>query len=213
MDSEGAKPSRRNRVGMPASLWLHEFGSQVWAAFGEPPYLVGSALVGEREPHDVDVRLILSDEEYEALGLGDPRRPHSNAKWVSLVLAYSALGRQMTGLPIDFQIQRRTEANKDQGPRSALGLVPLRMRDSVEDAGASHDKARSLDALVAGIPMPSFDGTGWGWSCLPDTPRLTVAQHQRLAEWYGAHYAERFATAEAALLAAAEAAEIEERAP
>lgn len=30
-------------VGMPADLLLHEFGSQVWAAFGDCPYHVGSS--------------------------------------------------------------------------------------------------------------------------------------------------------------------------
>lgn len=114
-------------VGMPAALLLNEFGSQVWAAFGEPPFLVGSALAG-KQWRDVDVRLILDDAEYEALGLGDPVRQHQSGKWVSLCLAYSALGKAMTGLPIDFQIQQRTRANAEyQGPRSALGIVPLRM--------------------------------------------------------------------------------------
>jgi len=116
-------------VGMPASLLLDEFGSQVWFAFGEAPYLVGSALKTTKW-RDVDVRLILSDEQYEALGLGDPRenRQRMNGKWVSLCLAYSALGKQMTGLPIDFQIQQQTFANKHHdGARSALGIIPLRM--------------------------------------------------------------------------------------
>lgn len=113
---------------MPAALLLHEFGSQVWAAFGGPPYWVGSSLTGLTW-RDVDVRVILSDDEYEALGLGNPENPHLNAKWVSLVLAYSSLGRQMTGLPIDFQIQQRTHANEHYpGPRSAIGIVPLRCR-------------------------------------------------------------------------------------
>ena len=115
------------RVGMPASLLLDEFGSQVWAAFGVPPYLVGSALCGERKPNDIDVRLILADDVYESMGLGDPTRAHRCAKWVSLVLAYSALGKAMTGLPIDFQIQQQTRANQTEpGPRSALGMVPSR---------------------------------------------------------------------------------------
>lgn len=120
---------RLNRVGMPATLWLDEFGSQVYAAFGDFPYLVGSALEGDRTPADVDVRLILADAEYESRGFGDPAQPHRNAKWVSLVLAYSALGRQMTGLPIDFQIQQMTRANERENgrPRSAIGFVPLRM--------------------------------------------------------------------------------------
>jgi hypothetical protein len=116
-------------VGMPAHLLLHEFGSQVWAAFGTPPYHVGSSLTS-KVWRDVDVRLILDDEVYEALGLGHPDRPHTNGKWVALCLAFSALGRQMTGLPIDFQIQQQTHANKTYDtPRSALGLVALRMLD------------------------------------------------------------------------------------
>lgn len=112
-------------VGMPASLRLDQFGAQVWAAFGSPPYhLVGSAL-SEKVWRDVDVRLILDDEEWDAMRLGNPNCDHQNAKWNSLCLAYSALGRVMTGLPIDFQIQRQTEANKlFDGPRSALGLLP-----------------------------------------------------------------------------------------
>jgi hypothetical protein len=70
-------------VGMTASLYLEEFGSQVWAAFGMPPFHVGSSLLG-KQWRDVDVRLILSDEEYERLGLGDPQYPLQNARWVSL---------------------------------------------------------------------------------------------------------------------------------
>ena len=115
-------------VGMPASLWLDEFGHQVWAAFGHPPYLVGSALEG-KQWRDVDVRLILPDEEYKCMGLGDPEHSHHNEKWVSLVLAYSALGKAMTGLPIDFQIQQQTDANEQYSKsRSALGLIPLRLK-------------------------------------------------------------------------------------
>ncbi len=112
---------------MPAAMLLEEFGSQVWAAFGEPPFHVGTS-VTEKQWRDVDVRLILDDEEYERLGLGDPRYPFHNAKWVSLCLAYSALGKMLTGLPIDFQIQQRTLANeKFKGRRSSIGHVPLRI--------------------------------------------------------------------------------------
>lgn len=121
--------NRRNRVGMPASLLLNEFGSQVWSAFGDPPYLVGSALCGKcgRQWHDVDVRMMLDDETYAAMELGDPDDPHRNGKWVALCLAFSALGKQMTGLPIDFQIQQVTHANKThKGPRSAIGMIELR---------------------------------------------------------------------------------------
>ena len=116
-------------TGMPASLLLDEFGSQVWAAFGHPPYHVGSSLTSKTW-RDVDVRLILPDDEYAAWGFGDDAaRPSHNEKWVSFVLAYSALGKAITGLPIDFQIQQQTYANEHyKGPRGALGHIPLRIK-------------------------------------------------------------------------------------
>jgi hypothetical protein len=121
----------KGSVGMPAALLLDEFGSQVWSAFGKPCYLVGSALYSKTW-RDVDVRIILDDGEYEKMGLGHPRDTHHNAKWVSLVLAYSALGKAMTGLPIDFQIQQQSNANRrfpiPEHPRSALGIIELRMK-------------------------------------------------------------------------------------
>ena len=117
-------------VGMPADIYLHEFGSQVWHAFGTPPFHVGSSLTLKSGWRDVDVRLILSDEEYEAWGFGKPNLPRQNGKWVALCLAFSALGQHMTGLPIDFQIQQETRANEEfprDRPRSALGIVALRL--------------------------------------------------------------------------------------
>ncbi len=118
-------------VGMPADLYLEEFGYQVWCAFGEVPYHVGSSVMG-KQWRDVDVRLLIPDEDYERMGLGDPAHPHENAKWVSLVMAYSALGKAMTGLPVDFQIQQQSYANErysqtDGCVRSAMGVL-ARMR-------------------------------------------------------------------------------------
>lgn len=47
---------------------------------------------------------------------------------MSLVIAFSALGKAMTGLPIDFQIQQASWVNAHYtGERSALGLVDLRI--------------------------------------------------------------------------------------
>lgn len=113
--------------GMPAFLHLELFGSLVWDAFGQPPYLVGSCCTG-KEWRDVDVRLILDDAEYDALiGPVPGGLERANGKWAALCMAFSALGQQMTGLPIDFQIQRRTQANElYDGPREALGLIGLR---------------------------------------------------------------------------------------
>jgi hypothetical protein len=97
-------------------------------AFGQCPYHVGSSLTQKTGWRDVDVRLLLDDDEYERQGFGDPERCMTNAKWVAMCLAFSALGREITGLPIDFQIQQRTWANaKFEGTRSALGLTPARM--------------------------------------------------------------------------------------
>ena len=123
--------AEKNRfgVGMPATLWLEQFGSYVWDAFGGVPYLVGSAITGDKPPRDVDVRLLLEDAQYRA-EYGDPDQSHTNAKWVAMTLAFTALAHQMTGLPVDFQIQPREWANEKfkDGPRSALGLVPSRIR-------------------------------------------------------------------------------------
>lgn len=131
-------------VGMPAALLLQEFGSQVWAAFGEPPYLVGSALQG-KQWRDVDVRLILPDEQYAAMfGEPDDLAQLTDGKWVAMCLAFSALGRQMTGLPIDFQIQQQTRANKTfDGPRSALGFLALRMSKETKDGKTSIQPRRN----------------------------------------------------------------------
>ena len=116
---EGNAKHRGYGIGMPHTLYLDLFAEYVLHAFDAVPYLVGSALTS-RSPRDVDVRVILGDEEYAAMDFGDPRRPHDSAKWTALTLAFSALGTKLTGLPIDFQIQQRSYANEDDGPRSAL---------------------------------------------------------------------------------------------
>jgi hypothetical protein len=111
-------------VGMPQGILLEQFGEHVRAAFGHVCYHVGSSLTEKRGWRDVDVRLILPDAEYAAMGLGDPRHQQRNKKWVSIILAWSAFGRDLTGLPIDFQIQQQSYANEtENGPRSALFLV------------------------------------------------------------------------------------------
>jgi len=85
--------------------------------FGDIPYLVGSAM--ERgDFRDVDIRLILDDEKFDAL-FAD-RSPHL---WDLLSIALGDYLRVRTGLPIDFQIQRMTEANeKHHGSRNPLGI-------------------------------------------------------------------------------------------
>lgn len=98
-------------TGMPASILLQAFGVWVKDAFGHTPYQVGSSVHG-KEWRDVDVRLILPDDEFEALFPGYQMGNQIDAKWSFLCAAISALAQQQTGLPVDFQIQPQTEANK-----------------------------------------------------------------------------------------------------
>ncbi len=97
-------------VGMPAHMHLDLFGLVVQDAFGHRPYLVGSAVEG-KQWRDVDVRLILPDDEWEGLFGPALHQGSPDPKWSSVCMAYSALGKEMTGLPIDFQIQSRSHAN------------------------------------------------------------------------------------------------------
>ena len=111
---------------MPASLRLEAWARRVADAFGHHPYQVGSSVFG-REWRDVDVRLILPDDEFDALFPGDGSQDYRDPRWALLCDALSELGRVQTGLPIDFQFQRTTEANEEfTGPRSALGLLAVR---------------------------------------------------------------------------------------
>ena len=84
---------------------------------GGPPYLVGTAGMGDAETYrDVDVRLMLDDAEFAAVC---PTR----ARWELLCLAIGAYLSERTGLPIDFQIQRADIANeKFNGRRNPLGM-------------------------------------------------------------------------------------------
>jgi|SRR5579859_4368555 len=85
---------------------------------GGPPYLVGTAGHGDADSYrDVDVRFMLSDEEFAAVC-------PTQTRWELLCLTISAYLSERTGLPIDFQIQRTTEANERYGgkPRNPLGM-------------------------------------------------------------------------------------------
>jgi hypothetical protein len=119
-------------IGQPQGMLLNEFGERCKAAFGEAAYHVGSSLSAmrdkSREWRDVDVRLMLDDDVWEKLELGDPANPHGNAKWRAFCIVFSDYGRHLTGLPIDFQLQQRTHANATYGraqncPRSSLMVV------------------------------------------------------------------------------------------
>jgi len=116
--------SETSGVGQPQGMLLNEFGERLHAAFGDMAYHVGSSLSGNTW-RDVDVRLLLDDDVWEKMELGDPKDPHQNRKWRALCIVFSEYGRHTTGLPIDFQLQQRTYANVTYRSeiRSALMVV------------------------------------------------------------------------------------------
>lgn len=106
---------RYNHLPVVAHTRLNLACMPISEAFGCRPYLVGS--VTERPDYrDVDVRTILADDEFDALFGSRPEL------WSLFCLAVSAYLAQQTGLPVDYQVQRLTEANERSGVRSALAM-------------------------------------------------------------------------------------------
>ena len=80
----------------------------VSAAFGgKDCYVVGSALK-RTDYRDVDVRLILDDAQFDALFGAYVTSYRSSPLWSLLTVAISEYLEKRTGLPIDFQVQRRS---------------------------------------------------------------------------------------------------------
>jgi hypothetical protein len=116
------KPTVIVGVGMPASLHLDAFARDVIDAFGHRPYLVGTAATSKTW-RDVDVRLMLPDDEFDAMFPNHVKPDRADAMWALQCAAISELAKQRTGLPVDFQIQRMSEANtRYPGPRIPLGM-------------------------------------------------------------------------------------------
>lgn len=104
-------------------------------AFGRPAYLVGSAFDAAAW-RDVDVRLILPDDEFDGLF---PPGECGTRRWELLSLAIGAYLRERTVLPVDFQIQRQTEANERHNtPRNPLGIESARRFAGLGDATPFH---------------------------------------------------------------------------
>jgi hypothetical protein len=114
-------------TGMPAGIWLNKSGVIIADYFGHIPYHVGSSLI-TKDWRDVDVRLILPDDEFEEQ-YGRIKASDANPKLAAITLAFAALGKQMTGLPIDFQIQPQTWANEHYGGQMRSALLEVRPRE------------------------------------------------------------------------------------
>lgn len=111
--------------GFPAQILLTQWGFQLRRVFGTMPYVVGSCAKGKGW-RDVDVVVMLEDDEFDRWfgPLGD----RTGAPiWEAICLSFSLWGREVTGLPIDFKVQRTADANeKHKGPRCAIGITLLR---------------------------------------------------------------------------------------
>ena len=125
MKEEGVKKRDKGvYIGAPACFALEQACQHISDALGGYGcYVVGSAL--ERQDwRDVDVRYILSDEEFEKLfpnAIG--KCWEHDARWLLLTVSISSWLSKQTGLPIDFQIQPQTHANeRHSGPRNAVGM-------------------------------------------------------------------------------------------
>jgi hypothetical protein len=116
--------TRANWIGAPQMFDLNMACGAVAQAYGPDLYLVGSSLV-RRDFRDVDIRCILDDADF------DRRFPdyhhgagYLNAEWALLCAAISMWLSARSGLPVDFQFQRRTQANAEfEGQRSAVGMT------------------------------------------------------------------------------------------
>lgn len=120
MTALGSAPKRHRATSLspPEKHLLDGWALATTMAFGGCPYLVGSVARAERQWRDVDVRMILDDEDFDALRAG------SDERIKAMNTAFSLWGQKATGLPIDFQFQSMTEANvpEHDGPRHPIGM-------------------------------------------------------------------------------------------
>lgn len=108
-----AKKQRKSGLTTLELHLLEQACQPVWAGFGSgtsgSTYLVGTAQTGGKY-RDVDVRTILPDDEFDRLFCAEDS--NGKALWNLLCSAIGRMLAEQTGLPIDYQIQRMTEANE-----------------------------------------------------------------------------------------------------
>lgn len=135
--ADESKSKKASYVGAPAYFKLEMALQQVNAAFPKSYgcFLVGSAL-DRPDWRDIDVRMILSDEDFHKLFPDAEREPHFffNPRWLLLTVAISDWLKAQTGLPVDFQFQPQSHANdRHKGRRNAIGLTITKHEADVGD--------------------------------------------------------------------------------
>jgi hypothetical protein len=127
-------------VGSPNCLLLDHWGALLYHVYDEMPYLVGSAAISTTY-RDVDVRVILDDEKFDAEFGTELRRGGGHSKkWSAVMAALSLWGQKVTGMPIDFQVQRRSNVlNIDWGKtRIPIGMLALEFAESPQRTEINH---------------------------------------------------------------------------
>lgn len=126
---------RQNWIGAPAFFLLNQACRVITEAYGCNLYLVGSALE-RRDFRDVDLRLILADEDFARMfpGLGNGWR--YDARWSLFCSSVSLYLSQASGLPVDFQVQRRSWAKEHESidkKREHMGwfIEPAKVEESM----------------------------------------------------------------------------------
>lgn len=121
-----AEPPKGKTQLSPEQLFRLDLACKPLAeVFDFPPYLVGSVNNGPGF-RDVDVRVLIKDKPYDHLVKAFGGRD----ALTFLGFAVAAYLREMTGLPIDFQFQRQSDANelfptKPGQVRNSLGTRDL----------------------------------------------------------------------------------------
>ena len=89
--------------------------------FGFGTYHVGSSLM-KPDYHDVDLRCIMPDDEFDAMFPMDAGDHSSRLTFLNSAVSEWIAAR--TKLPIDFQFQRATQANAEfTGRRNGVGMI------------------------------------------------------------------------------------------
>lgn len=123
------KEEKTSYIGAPAVFKLEAACTLINRAFGYfGCYLVGSATKCA-DWRDVDIRFIMQDDFFENLfpdagGIAS-NRWEFDPRWLIINISIAMYLREQTGLPIDFQIQPQSHANKVFGhkTRHAMGLT------------------------------------------------------------------------------------------
>lgn len=120
--------TKASHVGAPKIFALELALQQVNEAFkdvGFGCYLVGSA-IERADWRDVDVRMILTDEEFSKLfpdAVTHSAAWEHDPRWLLMTISISEYLSRVSGLPVDFQFQPQTFANeRHKKPRHAKGL-------------------------------------------------------------------------------------------